>query len=129
MLGRGRFAARSGLVFALGLVAAGVLDGQPSFPIALSNPPPLGATTPAGGDALDEVVRAGVTLFRVGPFSVPWTSDAIAQTKAWDQAASIQARKEAFFASALSKAEQQRLNALLRKLMLAFEATEPESSG
>ncbi len=112
MLGRGRFAARSGLVFALGLVAAGVLvgqtqarsssmpvvlgydlsgtfllDGQPSFPIALSNPPPLGATTPAGGDALDEVVRAGVTLFRVGPFSVPWTSDAIAQTKAWDQAA------------------------------------------
>jgi hypothetical protein len=27
---------------------------------------------------------------------------------AWDQAASIQARKEAFFASALTKAEQQR---------------------
>ncbi len=48
-------------------------------------------------------------------------------SKAWDQAASIQARKEAFFASALTKAEQQQLNALLRKLMLAFEATEPES--
>jgi len=45
--------------------------------------------------------------------------------QAWDQAASIQARKEAFFASALTKAEQERLNALLRKLMLAFEAAEP----
>jgi DNA-binding MarR family transcriptional regulator len=42
----------------------------------------------------------------------------------WDTAASIQARKEAFFASALSPAEQKRLNALLRKLMLALEALE-----
>ena len=48
--------------------------------------------------------------------------------QAWDQAASIQGRKEAFFASALTKAEQQKLNALLRKLMLAFESTEPPSS-
>ena len=44
--------------------------------------------------------------------------------KAWEKAASIQARKEAFFASALTKAEQRRLNALLRKLMLALEAIE-----
>lgn len=43
---------------------------------------------------------------------------------AWDSAASIQARRESFFASALSKAEQKRLNALLRKLMLAFEHLE-----
>jgi DNA-binding MarR family transcriptional regulator len=42
----------------------------------------------------------------------------------WDTAASIQARKEAFFASALSAAEQKRLNDLLRKLMLALEALE-----
>jgi len=47
--------------------------------------------------------------------------------KAWDAAASAQARREAFFASALTKAEQRRLNALLRKLMLAFEAAEPDS--
>jgi DNA-binding MarR family transcriptional regulator len=44
--------------------------------------------------------------------------------KAWDQAAGIQGRKEAFFASALTKAEQKKLNDLLRKLMLAFEAAE-----
>jgi DNA-binding MarR family transcriptional regulator len=39
----------------------------------------------------------------------------------WEEAASIQARKEAFFAAALTPAEQRRLNALLRKLMLALE--------
>jgi DNA-binding MarR family transcriptional regulator len=43
---------------------------------------------------------------------------------AWDAAAEVQGRKEAFFASALSHDEQRELNALLRKLMLAFEATE-----
>ncbi len=43
---------------------------------------------------------------------------------AWDTAASVQGRKEAFFASALSPAEQKQLNDLLRKLMLAFEARE-----
>ena len=41
--------------------------------------------------------------------------------EAWDTAASVQGRKEAFFASALSKDEQRQLNELLRKLMLAFE--------
>jgi len=41
--------------------------------------------------------------------------------EAWDTAASIQGRREAFFASALTKAEQRQLNSLLRKLMLAFE--------
>ena len=41
--------------------------------------------------------------------------------EAWQRAISVQGRKEAFFASALSKKEQQQLNALLRKLMLAFE--------
>lgn len=48
--------------------------------------------------------------------------------RAWESAASIQARKEAFFASALSRPEQQRLNALLRKLMLALEAAEAASA-
>jgi DNA-binding MarR family transcriptional regulator len=42
--------------------------------------------------------------------------------EAWDAAASVQGRREAFFASALSKPEQRELNGLLRKLMLAFES-------
>jgi DNA-binding MarR family transcriptional regulator len=45
---------------------------------------------------------------------------------AWDRTAGIAGRREAFFASALTKAEQQKLNVLLRKLMLAFESREPE---
>jgi DNA-binding MarR family transcriptional regulator len=51
----------------------------------------------------------------------------------WDEAASVQGRREAFFASTLTKPEQQQLNMLLRKLMLAFETRasappEPESA-
>lgn len=41
---------------------------------------------------------------------------------AWDAAAEVQGRKEAFIASALSAREQHQLNALLRKLMVALEA-------
>ncbi len=44
--------------------------------------------------------------------------------EAYDAAVNVQARKEAFFASALTKAEQRKLNDLLRKLMLAFEERE-----
>jgi DNA-binding MarR family transcriptional regulator len=43
---------------------------------------------------------------------------------AWDAAAEVQGRKEAFFASALTEREQRTLNELLRKLMLAFESRE-----
>jgi len=43
---------------------------------------------------------------------------------AWDRAASIQGRREAFFASALTHDEQKQLNTLLRKLMVAFEERE-----
>jgi DNA-binding MarR family transcriptional regulator len=46
---------------------------------------------------------------------------------AWDRAAGIAGRREAFFASALTKTEQRQLNALLRKLMLAFESRESEA--
>jgi DNA-binding MarR family transcriptional regulator len=44
---------------------------------------------------------------------------------AWDRAAGVQARREAFFASALTKKEQAQLNGLLRKLLLALEAVDP----
>ena len=43
---------------------------------------------------------------------------------AWDRAASLQGRREAFFASALTHEEQVQLNGLLRKLMVAFEERE-----
>jgi DNA-binding MarR family transcriptional regulator len=45
---------------------------------------------------------------------------------AWDRTAGIAGRREAFFASALTKDEQRQLNKLLRKLMLAFESRETQ---
>lgn len=45
----------------------------------------------------------------------------------WHDAASVQARKEAFFTRALSEADKKKLNALLRKLMLAFEEAERDA--
>ena len=44
-----------------------------------------------------------------------------AGTSAWVESTNTQAIKEKLIASALTKAEQHQLNALLRKLMLAFE--------
>jgi DNA-binding MarR family transcriptional regulator len=47
--------------------------------------------------------------------------------RAWESAIEVQGRKEAFFASALSKDEQRQLNDLLRKLLLAFEEARAQS--
>jgi DNA-binding MarR family transcriptional regulator len=41
--------------------------------------------------------------------------------KVWDETTSVQARKEALLASALTDREKEQLNTLLRRLMLAFE--------
>jgi DNA-binding MarR family transcriptional regulator len=40
---------------------------------------------------------------------------------AWDRTVEIQGRREAFFASVLSKDEQRLLNDLLRRLLLALD--------
>jgi DNA-binding MarR family transcriptional regulator len=42
--------------------------------------------------------------------------------EAWDRTVEIQARREAFFASVLTKEEQRQLNELLRRLLLALDA-------
>ena len=64
-----------------------LLAGQPFFPIVLGKGPALDGTTPSGADALDEVVGAGVNMFKVGPATVPWTDADIADAQAWDAAA------------------------------------------
>jgi DNA-binding MarR family transcriptional regulator len=48
--------------------------------------------------------------------------------KAWDVAANVQGRREAFIASVLTKEEQRQLNVLLRKLLLAFEPKAKKAS-
>ncbi len=42
------------------------IDGEKVFPLGLSNPPPLGAKTPGGKDALEELADAGASFIRTG---------------------------------------------------------------
>jgi hypothetical protein len=67
-----------------------LVDGVASFPIALSPPPPHGAHSPAGSDALGEVVGAGITFLRVGPHRGEWTDDALVDAENWNDAAAAQ---------------------------------------
>jgi hypothetical protein len=90
------------LVALLGLVLAGgataavtqtdaqgtvLVDGQKVFPIVLAKGPERGSTTPSGGDALNEVVDAGVNFFKVGPASRPWWPEDKDDAVAWNQEA------------------------------------------
>jgi hypothetical protein len=62
-----------------------LLDGKKVFPIVLAKgPEQLGVTTPAGDDAIDELVGAGVNVFKVGPASDPWLPADFADAKSWD---------------------------------------------
>jgi DNA-binding MarR family transcriptional regulator len=45
--------------------------------------------------------------------------------EAWDLAANVQGRREAFFARTLTKPEQKQLNTLLRKLLLGLDDVTP----
>jgi hypothetical protein len=64
-----------------------LIDGSKAFPIVLAKGPEPGSTTPDGGDALDEVVNAGVNVFKVGPASDPWSADDEEDARVWNDAA------------------------------------------
>jgi DNA-binding MarR family transcriptional regulator len=48
--------------------------------------------------------------------------------EAWDLAANVQGRREAFFARTLTKSEQKQLNTLLRKLLLGLDTVLPPTA-
>jgi hypothetical protein len=64
-----------------------LIDGQKVFPIVLAKGPDRGSLTPDGADALDEVVAAGVNVFKVGPATRPWWPEDKADAVAWNQEA------------------------------------------
>jgi hypothetical protein len=64
-----------------------LINGQKVFPIVLAKGPDRDSTTPTGADALDEVVAAGVNVFKVGPASRPWWPEDKADAVAWNQEA------------------------------------------
>jgi hypothetical protein len=64
-----------------------LIDGRKVFPIVLAKGPERGSTTPTGADALDEVVAAGVNVFKVGPAARPWWPEDQDDAVAWNQEA------------------------------------------
>ena len=64
-----------------------LIDGNRAFPIVLAKGPTLGARSPAGRDALDEVASAGVNFLKIGPATTPWTDADIQEATAWNRAA------------------------------------------
>jgi hypothetical protein len=51
-----------------------LFGGTPTFPIALSDPPPPGSTAPSGLDAWDEIATAGVNFGRSYPSWPPFSN-------------------------------------------------------
>lgn len=64
-----------------------LVDGRKVFPIVLAKGPEPGTTTPSGADAIDEVVDAGVNVFKTGPASRPWWPEDIADAVEYNRAA------------------------------------------
>jgi hypothetical protein len=64
-----------------------LIDGRKVFPIVLAKGPERGGRTPDGGDGLDEVVAAGVNVFKVGPAQDPWLEADKADAVAWNEEA------------------------------------------
>ena len=57
------------------------VNGRRFFPIGLTMPPPLGARTPWGTDAFDELVDGGITVFRTGAHGVFWSDELLRETE------------------------------------------------
>ena len=66
-----------------------LIDGQKVFPIVLAKGPERDTTTPDGFDALDEVVGAGVNVFKVGPATSPWLQADKDDALAWNRDAAV----------------------------------------
>jgi hypothetical protein len=96
------------------IAAQGVLtiDGAPSFPIGLSDPPSIGALTHEGNDGLDTVTSAGVRVFRVVPTDRTWgvstntVASQISYAKGWDAAAASRGALTMVWLARLSLAAQ-----------------------
>jgi len=62
-----------------------MLDGRKVFPIVLAKGPPRGGFTPTGGDAVSEVVGAGVNVLKVGPADTAWSAADLDDALLWNK--------------------------------------------
>jgi hypothetical protein len=64
-----------------------VQDGAKVFPLVLAKGPDAGSHAPDGSDAIADVASAGITMLKIGPATVAWTSADIAEAETEDSAA------------------------------------------
>ena len=99
-----------------------ILDGRKVFPIVLAKGPEPGTTSSAGRDALDEVVEAGVNVFKTGPASRPWWPEDIAAAVDYNRAAATRDAYTWVNLATLSDAEPGKLKETrLREVVAALE--------
>jgi hypothetical protein len=76
-----------GATTSIGPYGTTMLDGRKVFPIVLAKGPERDAETPAGTDALSEVVGAGVNFLKVGPPDGQWARADTDDALAWNREA------------------------------------------
>ena len=107
-----------------------LVDGAPVFPIVLSKGPPRGGTTPSGGDALDEVVGAGVDFLKVGPATTVWTDLDLQDAVQWDRAAAARGVYTWVNLSTLSQAQPgSNKDTILQKVVTTLKGDAAGASG
>jgi hypothetical protein len=100
-----------------------VLDRKRVFPIVLAKGPELGSTTSSGVNGLDEVVAAGVNVFKTGPATRPWWPEDIQEAVAWNRAAAARGAYTWVNLATLSDAKPGSLKETrLREVVAALEA-------
>lgn len=112
---------------AVGTDGTFLINGVRSFPIGLTLPPPLDATTPSGEDALDEVVDAGVTFLAAGAWGsgASWTDAVLREAKAWDSAAAARGVHTWIYLRELARAQPRTAaEAMLRRVVTTL-ASDP----
>jgi hypothetical protein len=105
-----------------------LLDGDKVFPIVLAKGPEPGSATPTGGDALDEVVNAGVNFFKIGPATRPWWPEDKADAVAWDREAAARGAYTWVNLATLADAEPDKLKDTRMREVIAVLESDPSAT-
>jgi hypothetical protein len=112
-------------VTTIGQYGTTVIDGRKVFPIVLAKGPELGSTTPSGADALNEVVGAGVNVFKVGPAARPWWPEDKADAVEWNREAAERGVYTWVNLATLADAEQGKLKDTRLREVIALLGNDP----
>jgi hypothetical protein len=102
-----------------------VIDGGKVFPIVLAKGPERGSRTPTGADGLDEVVAAGVNVFKVGPAARPWWPEDKTDAVEWNREAAERGVYTWVNLATLADAEQGMLKDTRLREVIALLGNDP----